>query len=155
MKIISNASISMMDEAIRHIYEEGGSCEYNDLKKIIDRDPHHQVNNGIRLGLLVKKDNMVFITELGKKYKENNYEKRIEILREQAFNIRILELCIKRLRVKKELRRTRIGEIWGELTGKEYSQETLNRNISLVVKWMVELGYGEKSKDKNLRWKEN
>lgn len=155
MKIISNASISMMDEVIRHIYEESGSCNYNDLKGIIDKDPHHQVNNGIRLELLEKKEGMVFITELGKKYKESDHEKRIEILRDKIFNIRILELCIKRLRSKKHLKRNRIGEIWKGLTGKEYSPKTLSRNIQLIVNWIIELDYAEKLKNGDLKWKED
>lgn len=30
------------------------------------------------------------------------------------------------------------AEIWGELTEKEHSQQTLNQYIGLVVRWMVE-----------------
>lgn len=155
MKIISNASIKMMDEVIRHIYREGGHCSYADLKQIVDRDPHHQVNNGMRLGLIERKGSRVFLTELGKKYEENDDNARLTILREKVFDIRIFEICIKRLRAKKHLKREKIGEIWKELKERKYRKKSLNENIRLIVKWLVELNYAEKLKDGSLKWKEN
>jgi len=154
MKIISNASIGMMNEVIRHICGEGGYCNYADLKQIIDKDPHHQVNNGMRLGLIEKENSKVFLTELGKKYEESDNDARLAILREKVFDIKIFDICIKRLRAKKHLKRKKIGEIWEESKDRKYKKKSLNENIRLIVKWLVELGYAEKLKDGNLKWKE-
>lgn len=155
MKIISNASIEMMNEVIRHIHGEGGFCNYADLKQIIEKDPHHQVNNGIRLGLIEKENSKVSLTELGKKYEENDNNVRLAILREKVFDIKILDICIKRLRAKKHLKRKKIGEIWEEIRDKKYKEDSLNENIRLIVKWLIELNYAEKLEDGNLKWKES
>jgi hypothetical protein len=155
MRIISNASIEMMNEVIRHIYGEGGYCNYTDLKQIIDKDPHHQVNNGIRLGLIEKENSKAYLTEVGKKYEESDNNARLTILREKVLDIKIFNICIKRLRAKKHLKKEKIGEIWEEIKERKYKKKSLNENIRLTIKWLVELNYAEKLKNGNLKWKED
>jgi len=109
----------------------------------------------MRLGLIEKENSKVFLTELGKKYEENDNNARLAILREKVFDIKIFDICIKRLRAKKHLKKEKIGEIWEELKERKYKEKSLNENIRLIVKWLVELNYAEKLKDGNLKWKES
>jgi hypothetical protein len=59
------------------------------------------------------------------------------------------------LRAKKHLKKEKIGEIWKELEGRKYTKKSLNENIRLIVKWLVELNYAEKLENGNLKWKED
>lgn len=116
------------------------------MKNIIEEDPHHQVNNGVRLDLLERSKDSVRITELGKQYCKSPQPNKLEILRKQVMNIKIIEVCIKRLRYKKKLDKDEIGEILQNITKKNYSKLSSEKLSSQILGWIVYLEFGEKKK---------
>lgn len=142
MSMISNASIKMMREVIKFIHAAGGSFRYDDLRLIIgDKDPHHQVNNAIRLDLIEKKEDILTLTELGRKYVSANEKEKKEILRIQIENIEIFDFLLRRLRFKKEISEEELFDIMGAIRGEKYAQRTSIAMGKLIVKWLKELDF--------------
>lgn len=154
MNVLSNASLNATNTIVKALEKEG-ECEYKELKLIIEKDPHHEVNNGIRFGLFVRENGKIKFTELGRKYVKSSKEERIRTLREQSKNIRVLDICKKRLRTKGELTDEGIKNIWSRITNREYTPQSINANVRVVKSWLVNLGFAEREKDGNLKWRED
>ncbi|MCK4432366.1 MAG: AAA-associated domain-containing protein [Methanomicrobia archaeon] len=152
MNVLSNASLNATNTIVKALEKEG-ECEYKELKLIIEKDPHHEVNNGIRFGLFVREKGKIKFTELGRKYVKNSKEERIRVLREQSKNIKILDICKKRLRTKGKLTVKDIENIWSRITNKEYTPKSTIANVRIVKSWLVSLGFAETVKDRGLKWK--
>ena len=153
MDMISNANLNMVNEVLKAVDLQKGQCPYQDIKLLIDKDPHHQVNNAIRLGLLKRQRGIIKLTELGKKYVLSNKEEKKEILRENISKIKIFDILNRKLDLKNELTREEVADLIETITGKEYATSSLNALTNMVIKWSVDLDLVKKTKDGNLKLK--
>lgn len=153
MRIISNASLSMMNEIIKLINMKGGEYSYGEMSLLVDRDPHHQVNNAIRLGLLKKEGQIVKLTDLGNKYVSSNDGEKKEILKNNIVKIKIFDVLITKLQLKGKLTRKQIADILKSITEKEYTEGSLRAIVNVLGKWLVDLNFAFKEKDGSLKWK--
>jgi len=154
MNIISNASLKTVDEVIKLINLKGGKYSYKEMKLSVDKDPHHQVSNAIRLGLLKKEKDTVELTDLGKEYVSSNEIKKKEILKKNIVKIKIFDVLITRLQLKGQLTKREIAGRLKSITERDYTEKSLGALVTILIKWLIDLDFAVKEKDGTLKFKE-
>lgn len=155
MNVISTGTLDMTLKVVKLIAQKNGELSYGDVKLFIEKDPHHEVNNGIRLGLVEKEKDLVKLTKLGREYLDSFEEKKGEILREQSRKIKIIDICVTKLELKGSLGRKEIGDAWENLMNREYTEKTQFKHIEIIINWITALKFAEKLKNGTLKWKGN
>lgn len=143
--ILSNASLQSTLKIVFFMCKSKKEVDLKDLKIIGgDSDPHHQVNNGIRLGLIEKQNTTIFLTQEGKDFCKLDNEKQSEWIKNNLDRIKILKYACDSLKMNNKIKIKDIGKIIEQTKNVEYSEKSLNALINTTINWLTESKYAYK-----------
>jgi hypothetical protein len=152
MSLLSTGTLKMTLRVVELAGKKSGKITKEDILLIIGKDPHHEINNGIRLGFLEREKNIIRLTEIGKAYIKSEKDDRAAILRDRARKIRIVDVCVLKLELNGRLTEKEIINIWKNITGRDYTEKTQSKQAEITINWLINLGFAGRAKDGTLKW---